>query len=236
MDVPEGGRRRDRLRAATEAEIKAAAWRLIAEGGPDGLSLRAIARDVGMANGTVYGYYAGRDELITALISDAYEELVARLSESMGDLRGADRVLAYGRSFREWAVERPDLFRLVYGDPVAGYRPPVGGAAPAAEARACGLLIDIVQDMPPAMAERSPDANWEDFEPEFVVEARAAHPGLTAAALATVFRVWGRLHGLVALELHGHLRGRVRRTARIYEGELKELALSVAGPPRSDSS
>jgi AcrR family transcriptional regulator len=211
--VGDAGRRRDRLRTATEAEIKTTAWSLIGENGPDALSLRAIARHIGMATGTVYGYYASRDDLITALISDAYDDLVSRLGTAMAHRRGADKLMAYGQTFRQWAVERPDLFRLVYGDPVSGYRPPEGGAAPEAESRACGLLIELVEDMSPDAAAQMPQADWEDFAPGFVAAARAAHPALTAGALAAVFRLWGRLHGLVALEIHGHLRDRVHDTA-----------------------
>jgi AcrR family transcriptional regulator len=68
--------RRERLRAETSQEIKTSALKLMAEDGPDAISLRAIAREMGMTAGAIYGYYATRDELITTLIFDVYTSLV----------------------------------------------------------------------------------------------------------------------------------------------------------------
>src|SRR2546428_11850071 len=106
--------RRERLRAETTAEIKKVALELMASGGPDAITLRAIAREMGMTAGAIYGYFPTRDDLVTTLISDVYTSLVdkaeaARDALSPGDAGG--RILAWGMAFREWSLANPEGFR-----------------------------------------------------------------------------------------------------------------------------
>ncbi len=231
--------RRDRLRAETSAEIKAIALDLMAEGGPDAVSLRAIARRMGMTAGAIYSYYATRDDLVTTLISDVYTELV-RAAENARDAVPADdpggRVLAWARTVREWALANPEGFRLVYGDPVPGYRPPADGPAREAEQRACTGLTGLVAAAWPYAEPRQPalrDRTWDDFDPGLAAHVRAEFPGLPPAALALTLRVWGRMHGLVALEIYGHLRSLVRDPAAVYDDELADLLASLGLAPRA---
>ncbi|MGI5529897.1 TetR/AcrR family transcriptional regulator [Streptomyces syringium] len=125
--------RRARLRAETAQEIKTIALRLMAEGGPDAISLRAIAREMGMTAGAIYGYYPTRDDLVTTLISDVYTSLVDRAEAAVAPLPAADvaaRTLAWAQAFRAWSVANPEGFRLIYGDPVTGYQPPRAAPPP----------------------------------------------------------------------------------------------------------
>ena len=116
-------------------EIKDVARRQLGEHGSAGLSLRAVARELGMVSSAVYRYFPSRDELLTALIIDAYQAIAdaAEHSESRvrrGDLAG--RWLATARAMRRWAVEHPQEYALIFGSPVPGYQAPQDTIDPAA--------------------------------------------------------------------------------------------------------
>jgi AcrR family transcriptional regulator len=222
--------RRERLRAETTEEITATALALLAEGGPDAVTLRAIAREMGMTAGAIYGYFPTRDDLINRLITDVYTSLVDAV-EAARDARPSDdaggRMVAWGRALREWSVANPAGFRLVYGDAVPGYRPREGGVAAEPARRACMGLTQLVAAVWPQAAPRQPAAEWSDFAPELVADVRREFPDLPPAAVGLALRVWGRMHGLVALEVYGHLRGQTTDPAKLYEAELRDLVRSL---------
>lgn len=208
---------------------------LLAEGGPGAVTLRAIARRMGMTAGALYGYYATRDDLLTALIDDVYTGLMDEIDKACGALPAEDaagRLLAWAETFRGWASAHPEGFRLVYGEPVPDYRPPPGGPAPEAERRACAGLVALVAAAWPHAAGRRPEGgyDWADFGPGLADEVRASHPGLPPAAVALALRVWGRMHGLVALEVHGHLRTQARHPEKLYREEIRDLIDSLGLP------
>ncbi|MFE3170191.1 TetR/AcrR family transcriptional regulator [Amycolatopsis sp. NPDC059090] len=228
--------RRERLRAEASQEIKAIALRLMTEGGPSAISLRAIAREMGMTAGALYGYYATRDDLVNALIAEIYSALAdkeeaARDAVSEDDPEG--RVLAVGEAFRTWAVGHPEEFQLIYGDPLPGYQAPEGGAAADAEHRACAVLTGLVADAWPQASKRLSDDgyDWADFDPGFAAVIRGEFPDLPPAAVALAMRVWGRMHGLVALEVYGHLRPQVLDPGRLYRAELLDLTKTLGITP-----
>src|SRR3989442_2870030 len=107
--------RRARVRAATVREIKDAARRVLVASGPDGLALRAIARDMGMTAPALYRYFPSREELLTALVADLYHELTDAMETAgdalpAGDLPG--RLTAVSRTFRQWSLDHPREFAL----------------------------------------------------------------------------------------------------------------------------
>ncbi len=224
--------RRDRLRAQTSAEIKTIAMKLMADGGPDAISLRAIAREMGMTAGAIYSYFATRDDLITTLIGDVYTSAVDAAEAARDAVPEADpggRILAWAQAMRAWALANPEGFRLIYGDPVPGYRAPDDGPGQQAEARACGGLIGLVAAAwPTARASRSADRaySWADFDPDLVAHVREDFPGLPPAGIAMTLRVWGRMHGLMALEIYGHLR-LIHDPAAVYRDEMHDLIASL---------
>ncbi|MFC9330335.1 TetR/AcrR family transcriptional regulator [Kitasatospora sp. NPDC057015] len=224
--------RRERLRETTAAEIKTIALKHMAANGTASISLRAIARDMGMTAGAIYSYFDTRDALISALIADVYTSLADTL-EAARDSRPAEdpagRVMAYGRAYRHWAVTNPEEFRLVYGDSVPDYQPPEGGAAAEAEHRACALLTGIVADAWPRAQHLhvSGTHSWTDYDPDFGALVRDSFPGLPPAAVALSLRVWGRMHGLVSLEVYGHLRPQVLAPEKLYLLEMFDLTKSL---------
>src|SRR3981189_932442 len=125
---------RERARAELTREIKDAARRQLAVEGAAGLSLRAVARELGMVSSAVYRYFPSRDDLLTALIIEAFDAVgqaaeMADASRPRQDLEG--RGLAVSRAVRRWAGAHPQQYALVYGSPVPGYQAPTDTVDPA---------------------------------------------------------------------------------------------------------
>ncbi len=227
--------RRARLRAQTTAEIKRIALEHMAEQGADAISLRAIAREMDMSGSAIYSYFDTRDDLISELISDVYTDLVTAAETARDTVPEDDpggRITAWGEALRTWSLANPQGFRLIYGDPVAGYRAPAEGPAPEAAKRAClGLTGLVAAVWPSARAlQDDPTVQWSDFSADFTAKVREQYPDLPPAAVALALRVWGRMHGLVALEMHGHLGPQAHDPARLYRRELLDLVRSLGLP------
>ncbi len=178
------------------AEIKQHAWKQIAEAGVPALSLNAIAKQLGMSGPALYRYFAGRDELVTALIRDAYRSL----ADAVRAARDAGADLArLAHVIRDWAREDPQRYFLVYGTPVPGYHAPADTTAISSEVMT--VLIEACAARPAATAPTSFDAHLEDHR-----EWAGDHPA-PPAVLHRALSFWTRLHGVLSLELAGHFAG-----------------------------
>lgn len=125
---------------------------------------------------------------------------------------------------------RPPIAAATVGDPVTGYVPPPGGAAAAAELRACTGLVGPAAGAWPHLPEPQADGPqfaWSDFEDGLSVHVRAEFPDLPPAGLALALRIWGRMHGLVALEVYGHLRPQTPDPAKLFHAEMLDLVGSL---------
>jgi AcrR family transcriptional regulator len=126
---------RERARAELTREITEEARRQLAAAGAQGLSLRAVARELGMVSSALYRYFPSRDDLLTALIIDAYDA-IGDVTESaiaaVSAERPRERWAAACHAIREWARAHPHEYALLYGSPVPGYRAPQSTVAPAA--------------------------------------------------------------------------------------------------------
>ncbi len=216
---------RDRVRAEVTAEITAVARRQLAEVGAAGLSLRAVAREVGMASSAVYRYFASRDELLTRLITDGYDALGAA-AEAADDPSAAprERWLAVCRAVRSWARAHPHEYALLYGSPVPGYAAP-RDTVPAA-ARVGVVLGRILGDA--ARSGALPEAVGGDRDPELVSVETAAvlggeHPAIDDVVRVRALLAWSSLYGTVSFELFGHLAGSVADTDRYFDVAMGEL-------------
>ncbi|MFE6195831.1 TetR/AcrR family transcriptional regulator [Streptomyces sp. NPDC057838] len=228
--------RRERLRAETTAEIKQVALSLMAEGGPDAITLRAIAREMGMTANAIYGYFPTRDDLVTTLINDVYTALADAVDtawETTPSAEPAVRIEAWADAFRTWALVNPEGFRLIYGDPVPGYRAPEGGPAPDAARRVCTGLTALAAAAWPYARDYYQDSlfDWSDFNPGLLAKVRPAFPDLPPAAVALALRIWGHLHGLVSLEIYGHMRTQTASPEKLFQEELAQL-IRTLGLPR----
>src|SRR2546430_229174 len=189
---------RARVRAEMIEEIKDVARRHIAAGGAS-LSLRAVARDLGMVSSALYRYFDSRDELLTALILDAYNSL-GEASEradaavtDRSDLLG--RWLAVARSLREWALARPHEYALIYGSPVPGYAAPQDTVAPSTRPVYVfgAILVDAHQAGRLTPITSAPLLTRLGMELQGVGDAVA--PGVPLPVLARAMVAWTELFG-----------------------------------------
>src|ERR1700722_14815700 len=136
---------RQRVRAAVSADIAAEARRQLAEVGAGALSLRAVARELGMASSAMYRYFASRDDLLTALIVEAYDSL-GEIAENAALTRGTALVRWQNvcRAIRKWALDHPHEYVLLYGSPVPGYHAPPITLIPAS--RVTLVLANLIAD------------------------------------------------------------------------------------------
>lgn len=175
----------------------------LAEHGAVGLSLRAVARDVGMVSSAVYRYFDSRDALLTALIIEAYDSLGETVEQAeravpRGDLPG--RWHAICRTTRSWALADPHQYALVYGSPVPGYAAPQDTVGPAS--RVTRLLADLLGDVAAAGHDAAPEL------PVDVVAAVAPARSFTGDRVSPDLMVrglmaWTYLFGAVSFELFG---------------------------------
>src|SRR5499427_8943289 len=193
---------RERARAEITSEILDAGRRHLATDGASALSLRAIARELGMASSAVYRYVASRDDLLTRLIIDAYDSLgaaaeAAEATQSRADLLG--RWSAICQAVRGWAGANPNEYALIYGSPVPGYVAPADTIRPAS--RVSNLLVQILADatargLAPAMGEPLGRGGRTALAP-----VRAAlPPEVPDVTVQTGIMVWSALFGTVSFE------------------------------------
>jgi AcrR family transcriptional regulator len=204
---------RERYRAQVREEIKKHAWEQIATAGASALSLNAIAKQMGMSGPALYRYYASRDELITDLITDAYRSLAdafharARAGADLADL---------AHVLRDWALDDPQRYLLVYGTPVPGYQAPQDTTRTASEIMTV-LLDACTAAGTPAIATTTLDDHLADHR------AWAGDHPAPPSALHHALTVWTRLHGVLSLELAGHFTGMGFDPARLYAAETDTL-------------
>lgn len=202
---------RARARAELTLEIKDTARRQLERDGVAELSLRAVARELGMASSAVYRYFPSRDELLTALIVDAYDSIAdaAAHEDDLARTRGDDhgtRWVAVCRAVRAWALAHPREWALVYGTPVAGYAAPVDTIEPASRIGRvlAGIAADARRDgvatapagrraswLTPVVASlMQPDGPDTDEQDDFADRA---------------LTMWVVMVGAINFELFGHL-------------------------------
>ncbi|MFF4616091.1 TetR/AcrR family transcriptional regulator [Nonomuraea jabiensis] len=203
---------RERYRAQVRAEIKEHAWEQIATTGASALSLNAIAKQMGMSGPALYRYYAGRDELITELIRDAYRSLADTLRSAAA--AGAD-LATLAHTLRAWALEDPQRYLLIYGTPVPGYHAPADITLISSEAMA--VLLDAWAARPSNRPATPFDAHLADH-----LDWAGGHPA-PPATLHRALSFWTRLHGVLSLELAGHFTGMGFDPALLFAAELDDL-------------
>ena len=232
----EPGSRRDRLRADTVREIKDTARRVLVAHGGEGLSLRAIAREIGMTAPALYRYFDSREDLVEHVVADLYGELVEHL-EAARD--GADpavpavQLLACSRAFRRWAIGHRQEFGLLFGSAGDDLVPSTGrlhndphSPAHAAAHRFGQVFAALVAQV--YLEGRFPVPAEAEIDPELAEQLRgwmAEFPVELPLGVVRVFLgCWVRLYGLVAMEIFGHLKFALDDAAAFFEAELYDVA------------
>lgn len=234
-----GSTPRERYRQQVRAEVKECAREQIATAGASGLSLNAIAKQMGMSGPALYRYFAGRDELITELVRDAYRS-IADAFVAAGEEAGP---AGLAEVLRRWALEDPQRYFLVYGTPVPGYEAPeeitgiagemmavLLGACTAATGGAAVTDGAVVTDgAAGAAAGPAPGGPATGAFEEHLAGHRAwagDRPDVPPAALRLALAFWSRLHGVLSLELAGHFAGMGLDPALHYAAEVESLTAS----------
>jgi AcrR family transcriptional regulator len=201
--------RREKQRHATTQEIKQIARRHMRDQGTAAVSLRSIAKEMGVTPPALYRYFDSRDGLITALILDAYHALAEALVTARDAVPSDDpaaRLLAACLEYRDWALARPVDYQLIFGNPIPGYSAPSELTQPAARLT-MGLFVALVGEAVargghiPDEYEAVPLELEERLAGTEQVEGYTIPPGV----LLFVVAVWARMQGMITLELFGHL-------------------------------
>jgi AcrR family transcriptional regulator len=221
---------RARARAQTTDEIKTIARRHLASDGAN-LSLRAVARDLGVVSSAIYRYFASRDDLLTALIIDAYNALgeVAEGADAAlprEDLLG--RWLAVTHAIRDWALAQPHEYALIYGSPVPGYQAPPDTIGPATRSTLVlgGLLRDGVElGILPPTVDPLPDPVQHDLA---ALRAQA-FPAVPEAVLARGMAGWILVFGMISFELFGQFQTVVNDRGAFFDLQMREAFAHILG-------
>ncbi|MEU8296691.1 TetR-like C-terminal domain-containing protein [Micromonospora sp. NPDC048909] len=223
---------RARVRAEMIDEIKTVARRHLATDGAN-LSLRAVARDMGMVSSAIYRYVPSRDELLTALIIEAYDALgdaveTADTGVDRLDLRG--RWHAVCRAARGWALAHPAEYALLYGSPVPGYAAPEDTVAPAQ--RPPVTLVGILRDGLAAGLLTPPPAGelTAPLRDDLAELADAFFPGLPEALLARGMAGWTQLFGLISFELFGRINESLKHRDAYFDHQTALMADLIGLP------
>lgn len=228
--TPAGTGLRARVRAQMVEEIKATARRHLAADGAN-LSLRAVARDMGMVSSAVYRYFASRDDLLTALIIEGYNALGAAAERAESavprrDLHG--RFMATCHAVRDWGRAHPAEYALLYGSPVPGYAAPDDTVAPATRVQALlgGVLRDGVAagTLATRPGERLPRTLRADLK-RLTADSRFA--GVPEPVLARGMIAWLHLYGVLSFELFGQLNRVIEDRDAFFDQQMRAMAALV---------
>jgi AcrR family transcriptional regulator len=220
--------RRDRLRRETIEEIKVRARNQLTSEGVGALSLRAIAREMGMASSAIYRYYPSRDDLVTELCAEGYASIAAALAQAR-DTRPADdhagRWRALCRAYRQWSVDNPSDFTLIFGAPLPGYHAPEEVTGPPSSA-----LVAVPFGVYAAAVEAGgadPDRTLVDPAPTVGNLMRGLAPGYPPRLALIVLNAWASVHGFVALECLGGLTRLAEDTEGLFESHVSTVMLGM---------
>ncbi|MFI7514940.1 TetR/AcrR family transcriptional regulator [Micromonospora echinofusca] len=237
MDAPS---RRERLRSATVAEIKDGARRLLVTGGVDAVSLRAIARDMGMTAPAIYRYFPSLEALVAALAGDLYDELRLLLEATRDDAGPdpVDQLLTMSRTFRAWSVAHPAEFGLIFGAPPPGRNALDGGVDQGHPGSRFGaVFIQPILDLWHRSPFRTPPPELlrQRLGGRRLEPLRISHGEVPVEVAYAFLSGWTRLYGLVAMEVFHQFDWAVTDAEALFELELETFtAQLLAAPPTDD--
>lgn len=219
-------------RAETIAAIKHAARAQMIAKGTAGISLRGIARELGMTAPALYNYFPRYDDLITALIVDAFNGFADAVENAIASAdKPAEKMRAGARAYRDWALAHPADFQLIYGNPIPGYIAPAEMTVPAAARMSIAFLGVMAQAWrtghltPPTALEIPASVRAHIAQAAHHIDVDLADVPLDVIYL--LYSVWGRIHGLVMLELFGHTPPVVGDPAAFYEHQLDAIERDI---------
>lgn len=226
MSAPTKPTRREERRAQTVREIKQLAMEQVSQGGPDAVSLSGIVREMSMSPAALYRYFANRDALLADLVVDAYNDLADSLVAIERGRKSAGAHLdAVLRGTRGWALAHPNSYRLVFQTTIGSGEEFAADRTVPAASRSMAVVIDALAAVSgdagiasPTLAEAF--TRWRDD---------AGFPGYSTEVLALAFLSWTRLHGIISLELGGHLAATGIGAEVLFEAEVEAIRARASG-------
>lgn len=230
---------REKRRASAVAEIKDVARELLVASGPGAVSLRAIAREMGMTPSALYRYYPSLEALLADVRGDLFQELGAVTARARDGVGGDDplpRLLAMARAFRTWGLEHRAEFGLMLGPPPPGAER--GDPAEPDHAPACvGVaFLGEIAELSRRGRLRTPPV--ELIEDRLAPGLRDYLDGRDEMPLPVVFAflaAWARLYGIIAMEVFGHMDWAVTDSGALFETELINFTQQLTGAGRDAS-
>lgn len=214
--------------ANLQEAIRETAWQQIAEYGAPALSLRAIARRLGITAPAIYNYYPDRDALVTALIVEAFTSLGDSQTASIRDLPSLDyasRLTTLGCNYRDWALAYPQRYQLIFGTPLPGYQAPADITLPAA-AWALLPLIETLQAIIQAGRLRLEQSAPRTPELTGMLEAWSQFAGKAdVEVLYAALVIWSRVHGLVMMEIGKQMPSFITDPGKVYDREIENIQI-----------
>ena len=232
---------RERVRIELTREIKAVARAQLATGGGAALSLRAVARELGMASSALFRYFPNRDALLTALIIDSYAALADAAEAAEAQVHEQPvlvRWMAICRAIREWALAQPHEYALIFGSPIPGYAAPRDTVGPATRVPVLlgTLLADLATqadgatapadlaaagDGAPAAGPAAPADLVAALQPVAATLPAGVPPDLLVRGLMG----WTYLFGAISFELFGHRHGVISDHRTFFDHEMTRIAV-----------
>ncbi|EGX57787.1 TetR family transcriptional regulator [Streptomyces zinciresistens K42] len=223
---------RERRRAVAVREIVDAAERHLAGHGLHALSLRAVARDLGMTVQALYHYFPNRDALITVLVAKAYDDLadaVTAATDAAAHEPAEARFLTATAGYRRWAVTHRERFQLLYGAPLRHYAAPPEGPTTRAMRRISDAFAREMFDGFTTAQLTATDAGLLSPGLSAHLELLSAHDpqALPPPATALLLGAWGHMHGMVVLETFGHTAFLGEHQAELFDSAMRRLLEDV---------
>jgi AcrR family transcriptional regulator len=210
--------RREERRIQTVLEIKQLAMEQISTGGPEAVSLSGIVREMSMSPAAVYRYFANRDALLADLVVDAYDEL----ADSLGDIpqsggSAGSRLDEVLRATRAWALEHPNAYRLIFQTSIGSGEELAPERTVPAATRSMSAIISALVAV--------------TMENDIVAANTPPVSHLSLEVLILAFLTWTRLHGIISLELGGHLAATGVGADALFDAEVRTIRSEAAGLP-----
>jgi len=229
-----GPTRRERVRDATTAEIKATARALLVADGPDALTVRAIARTMGLTPAALYRYFAGHEELVTAMCGDVLDEITATLETARDTVALDDpmgRLMVICRAFRTWSLAHPREFQLTFASMID--KPSIVAEAKDGEGIAFGgVFLGVFAEIWAHQPFRVPTE--AELSPALLVQLNefSARTGdqLPTGVLVAYLSGWVRLYGAVTIEVFGHLGFALADPEPMFEAMLADMCRAMSTP------
>lgn len=214
-----------------QAAIQETAWAQIAELGAPALSLRAVARALHITAPAIYNYFPSRDDLVTALIVDAFSSLADSQQAALSRLSAAspqEQLIALGMDYRQWALRYPQRYQLIFGTPIPHYHAPEDVTNPAAS-RALLSLMQVIHRL--YTIQNPPRPHLTPMTPalEAMLSAwQSAGVPLEREVIYLAVVIWSRVHGLVQLEIGRQFPPAVSDAGEIFQREIRSMLIQYS--------